>query len=411
MEIPKEYWPPPEKSLLDVLESFQKQLEQQESSVGRGENVSDTEVLRRASGGLALQGIYKTSRVDDVLAKRGKVIRIPDGFKLTGPEQGSLLERKEFSSSAAEAAFTKSMEQLGFSISVCAKAGFWGFNTEDDYSNSSRSEATQQSHSEQGYFSTTKFQYIPLASCYFQKHQLCLSEAALRELQDIEHLLSTTPEEHRPNVMKSRCGSFFSTFGSHVNQGPLHFGGIFWWKVATEGFRAEEWEEMKQQASEALNICIGATYSNFTTSVVGNVEVSQSSLQSSVQGRDGKSAHRGVELYVTSTGGPAGTDSLPQWKSGLVANNSTWCVIDRGFQLIPVWDLILSNHSKDFKSPCQVSSSLRAAYEALTNQSASPMFGEELVSAMEEARVFMEDVKGWDKTVDERKLIIPCSLC
>uniref|UniRef100_A0A8C3J9E1 VLIG-type G domain-containing protein n=1 Tax=Calidris pygmaea TaxID=425635 RepID=A0A8C3J9E1_9CHAR len=406
MEIPKEYWPPPEKSLLDVLESFQKQLEQQESSVGRGENVLDTEVLRRASGGLALQGIYKTSRVDDVLAKRDQVIRVPDGFKLTGPEQGSLLERKEFSSSAEEASFTKSMEQLGFSISVSAQAGFWGFNTEAGVhsSNSSRSEATQ-SRSEQSYICTTKFQYIPLASCYFQKHQLCLSEAALRELQDIEHLLSITPEGDRPSMMKSRCGSFFSRFGSHVNQGPLHFGGIFWWKAATEGFRAEQREEMKQQASKALNSYIGATYSNFTTSVGGNVEVSKSSLQSSVQGRGGKSAHRGVELYVTSTGGPAGTDSLPQWKSGLVANNSTWCVIDRGFQLIPVWDLILSNHSKDFKSPYQVSSSLRAAYEALTNQSASPMFGEELVSAMEEARVFMEDVKGWDVTVDERKLL------
>ncbi|XP_014817730.1 PREDICTED: interferon-induced very large GTPase 1-like, partial [Calidris pugnax] len=405
MEIPKEYWPPPEKSLLDVLEGIQKQLEQQESSVGRGETISDTEVLRRASGGLALQGIYKTSRVNDVLEKRDQIIRIPDGFKLVGPEQGSLIESKDFSSSAEEATFTKSMEQLGFSISVCAQAGFWGFNTEDDYSNSSRSEATRQSRSEQGYICTTKFQYIPLASCCFQKHQLCLSEAALRELQDIEHLLSTTLEGDKSNVMKSRCGSFFRTFGSHVNQGPLHFGGIFWWKAATEGFQAEQREEMKQQASKALNLCIGASYSKFTTSVVGNVEVSQSSLQSSVQGRDGKSAHRGVKLCVTSTGGPAGTDSLPQWKSGLVANNSTWCVIDRGFQLIPVWDLILSNHSKDFKSPCQVSSCLRAVYEALTNQSASPMFGEELVSAMEEARDFVEYVKGWDMMVDERKLL------
>ncbi|XP_009807062.2 interferon-induced very large GTPase 1-like [Gavia stellata] len=407
MDIPKEYWAPPEKSLVDVLESIQKQLEQQESSVGRGENVSDIEVLRRASGGLALQGIYRTSSLADVLAKRDQLIRVPDGFKLAGPEQGSLLERKEFSCSAAEATFTKSMEQLGFSISVSAKARFWGFNIEADvdYSSSSRSEDTHQSHSEQSYICTTKYQYIPLASCYFQKHQLRLSDAALRELQDIEHLWSITQEADRSNMLKSRCASFFSRFGSHVNQGPLHFGGIFWWKASTEGFRAEEREEMKRQASEALNCHIGASYSGFSVSVAADTDISKSSSQASFQGGDRRSAYTAVQVYVTNTGGPSETDSLPQWKLGLVTNNTTWCVIDRGFQLIPVWDVILFNHSSDFKSTYQMSSSLRAAYEALTNYSIGTMFGEELVSTVEEARAFMECVKAWEVTVDEKKLL------
>ncbi|KAM6323517.1 interferon-induced very large GTPase 1-like [Aegotheles albertisi] len=407
MEIPKEYWAPPGKSLVDVLESIQKQLEQQESSVGRGENVSDMEVLRRASGGLALQGVYRTSSLADVLGKRDQLIRAPEGFKLAGPEQGSVLERKEFSSSAAEATFTKSIEQLGFSISVSAKAGFWGFNIEAgvDYSSFSQTEHRHHSRSEQSYFCTTKYQYTPLASCYFQKHQLRLSDTALRELQDIEDLLSITQEADRPNMLKSRCASFFSRFGSHVNQGPLHFGGIFWWKASTEGFRAEQREEVKQQASEALNGYISASYSGFGVSVGAAMDVSKSSSRASSQGRDGRSAHTAVQLYVTHTGGPSETDCLCQWKLGLVANNTTWCVIDRGFQLIPVWDIILFNHSSDFKSIYQMSSSLRAAYEALTNHSVSTMFGEELVSAVERARAFVERVKTWEVKVDEKKLL------
>ncbi|NXI56743.1 GVIN1 GTPase, partial [Chloroceryle aenea] len=349
LDIPKEYWVLQEKSLLGVLESIQKQLEQQESSVGRAENVSDPEVLRRASGGLALQGIYRTSSLADVLAKREQLISVPDRFKLSGPEQGSLFEKKEFSSSAAEATFTKSMEQLGFSISVSAKAGFWGFNVEAglDYSSSSRSESTRQSQSEQSYICTTKYQYIPLASCYFQKHELRLSDAALQELQTLEHLWSVTQEADRPALMESRCRTFFSRFGSHVNQGPLHFGGIFWWKASAEGFRAEQREEMKRQASEALN--------------------SYSRAEAAGEGRDGKSAYKSVQLYVTKTGGPMEVDSLFEWKMGLVTNNTTWHIIDRGFQLIPVWDIILTNHSGDFKSVYQMRSSLRAAYEALTN--------------------------------------------
>lgn len=67
-----------------------------------------------------------------------------------------------------------------------------------------------------------------------------------------------------------------------------------------------------------------------------------------------------------------------------------------------MWDIILFNHSSDFKSIYQTSSSLRAAYEALTNHSVSIMFGEELVSAVEEARAFMECVKAWEVTADER---------
>ncbi|XP_027528443.1 interferon-induced very large GTPase 1-like, partial [Neopelma chrysocephalum] len=408
MEIPKEFWPAQKKPLVDVLESIQKQLEQQESSVGRRENIPDREVLRRASGGLALQGIYRTSRAEDVLAKREQLLRVPEGFQLAGPEQGSLFESKEFFSSAAESTFTRSMEQLGFSISVSAKAGFWGVKLEAGahHSSSSQAEGTHQSHSEQSYFCTTKYQYIPLASCYFQRHQLLLSDGALRELQGMEQLLSLTREEDQPNLLES----FFSRFGSHVSQGPLHFGGIFWWKAFTGGFRAEQREEIKRQTSEALNTFVGASFSGFGASAGGATNVSWSSSQASVQGRVGESSHTEIQLHVFTTGGPSETYSLPQWKTGLVSNNSTWCVIDRGFQLIPVWEVILCNHSRDFQSVHGMSHALRAAYKALTNQSVGTALGEELASAVEEAREFMEIVKTWQGAVDEKKLLMLMTL-
>nr|XP_054508975.1 interferon-induced very large GTPase 1-like [Agelaius phoeniceus] len=407
MEIPKEFWPPPKKPLADMLESIQKQLERQEQSAGRRENIPDTEVLRRASGGLALQGIYRTSRPEDVLAKREQLLRVPEGFQLAGPEQGSLLERKEFSSSAAESTFTKSMEQLGFSMSVSAKSSFWGINLgwRVDHSGSLQSQDTHQSRSEQSYFCTTKYQYIPLASCYFQRHQLRLSDAALRELQDMEQLLSFSQEEDSPTLVKI-CQSFFSRFGSHINQGPLHFGGIFWWKASTEGFRAEQREEVKRQTSEALNSFVGASWGGFGASVEGTLDVSKSSSQASVLGRAAESSHTAIQLYVVNTGGPADTASLPQWKTGLVSDNTTWCVIDRGFELIPVWDVILCNHCGDFKSVGQMSRALRAGYKALTNQSLGMPFGEELGSAVQEARDFMGTVKAWEVTVDEEKLFM-----
>uniref|UniRef100_A0A8C5X2K9 Uncharacterized protein n=1 Tax=Malurus cyaneus samueli TaxID=2593467 RepID=A0A8C5X2K9_9PASS len=300
------------------------------------------------------------------------------------------LERKEFSSSKAESTFRKSMEQLGFSISISAKAMFWGVHLGAgvDHSKSSQSQDTHQSHSEQSNFCATMYQYIPLASCYFQKHQLRLSDAALRELQDMEKLLALTGED-KPTLLKV-CESFFSRFGSHANQGPIHIWGIFWWKASTEGFRAEQWEEMKRQTCEALNSFVRASFRGFRANAVGAVDVSKSSSQASVQRSASKSSHTAIQLCMVNTGGPPDTASLPQWKTGLVSDNTTWRVIDRGFQLIPVWDIILCSHSRDFQSVTQMSRALRAAYKALTNQSIGTAFGEELGSAVQEAKEFQE---------------------
>ncbi|XP_032040425.1 interferon-induced very large GTPase 1-like [Aythya fuligula] len=258
MDIPKEYWAPPGKALLDELVSIQKKQEQWEKSMREGENISEKEVLKRVYRGLALQGI--------------------------------------------------------------------------------------------------------------------------------------------------NC--FFSRFGSHVNQGHVHFGGIFWWKASAEGFGAEQWDEMKQQTSEALNNYVRASFSGFGTKWGVKGDASNSSSKASFQGRDRSSTHTAVQLHVTKTVGPAETDSLPEWKCGLVANNTTWCVIDRGFQLIPMWDIILSNHSSDFKASHQMSSSLRTVYEELKNHSNGVIFGEELASAVEEARAFLEQVKTWEGTVNEKKLLM-----
>uniref|UniRef100_A0A8C3XZC1 MACPF domain-containing protein n=1 Tax=Catharus ustulatus TaxID=91951 RepID=A0A8C3XZC1_CATUS len=314
---------------------------------------------------------------------------------------------REFSSSAAESTFTKSMEQLGYSLSVSGKFAFGGINLGQsaDPSSSSQSQDTHQSHSEQSYFCTTMFQYIPLASCYFQRHQLRLSDAALQELQNMEQILSFTRKVDNPRFLKM-CESFFSRFGSHINQGPLHFGGIFWWKAFTKGFKAKQCEELKHQTSEALNSFVRKSYGDFLESAAGGLDLSKSFSKASAKGRPAECSHSAIQLYVVNTGGPADTASRPQWKTGLVSDNTTWCVIDRGFELIPVWDVILCNHCEDFKSAGQMSRALRDAYRALTNQSIGTIFEEEMSSAVQEARDFMETVKAWEVTVDEGKLLM-----
>uniref|UniRef100_A0A8D0GZN1 VLIG-type G domain-containing protein n=1 Tax=Sphenodon punctatus TaxID=8508 RepID=A0A8D0GZN1_SPHPU len=407
MDVPPEYWVPSQEPLREMVGKMHKQLALVEESVSESENLPDMEVLGWASGGLALQGIYKTSEFTDLLGKREQLVSIPEGFRLLGPEQGPLSEKKEFSSTEAESTFRKSMEQLGFSISVAAKGGFWGFKAEasTDYSKTKESEETHKSRREHTYICTTMYNYVPLASCYFPKDQLRLSSAALQELQNIEQLLNHTLETDTMSLLDSRCGSFFNRFGSHANQGPLHFGGIFWWKASSEGFRSAQLEEVRRQTSEALSSYVGVSFNGFGVSAAVDVSVSKSGSEASLQGTDRKNTQTEIQLFVSKTGGPPGTDSFTSWKSGLLASNKTWSVIDRGSQLIPVWDIILSSHRKDFQDVQHVSSSLKEAYSALTNQNVSPLFGEELVSAIEESRSFLDDLKSWKVTGDEEQLV------
>ena len=154
-------------------------------------NLPDRELVRHASGGLALEGIYKTSDQGSLIKKKEELLCVPREFVLRGPEQGTWMDTKEFTSSQEESTFTQILEKLGFSVTALAKGGGWGISLKADMDQSMHSESKkiQQSHSTHSYFCSTKFSYIPLASFHFPIDQLQLSNAALQELKYIEDLL------------------------------------------------------------------------------------------------------------------------------------------------------------------------------------------------------------------------------
>uniref|UniRef100_G1Q620 Interferon-induced very large GTPase 1-like n=1 Tax=Myotis lucifugus TaxID=59463 RepID=G1Q620_MYOLU len=406
MEIPKEYWPPPEKPLREVMEHMQRQLNLIEGTLSDRQNLTDRDLLRWASGGLALQGIYKTSYQKDLVQKRDELLSVPKEVLLYGPEHGSRMETREFTSSQEESKFTQMTEKLGFSVIASAKGGGWGFSVEAgmDHSKHSESKETQQSRSEHSYFCSTKFSYVPLASCHFPMDQLQFSKAALQELQCIDDLMSQSADTDRFPMLRHRAETFFQRFGSHANQGPLHLGGIYWWKATSEGFRSEQLAEVKQQSAEALNGYIRGSYSGFGLIRAAGVDGSGSHSETATQSTTSQNLQTKVQLSVAQTGGPPEANGFLQWKAGLVASNQTWSVIDRGLQLVPVWDIILSNHRSDFKDPFQVASLLKDNYTALTGITAQIQDGEELLSVGKEARVFLEDVKSWEVSDPEEQL-------
>ncbi|XP_044527466.1 interferon-induced very large GTPase 1-like [Gracilinanus agilis] len=403
MEIPPEYCPISKKPLIEVIENMKRNLSLMEGTFSKRENLPDQELLKRVSGGLALQGIYQTGQSEDLLERREELLSVPENIFLLSPEQGTRMETKEFSSSREESLFTQSMEKLGFTFSFLAKGGGWNLESSTNYTRSSDSREVHRRHSENTYSCLTRFSYIPLACCHFAQDQLYLSRSSLQELKQLEKLLIHS-NGSETQVLKRRCEAFFQRFGSHVNQGPLHLGGIFWWKAVTEGFRSEELHDVKKQASEALDVYIGGSYSGFGVTVAAGMNISNSQSQMSSRNTNSINLQGRFQLSVFQTGGPPEVDSLPQWKAGLVASNCTWCVIDRGYQLVPVWDIILSNHRQDFEDPLQLTHCLIDTYTALTGLHARTQDGEELLSAIDDAKSFLEEVESWEISELQEKL-------
>ncbi|XP_060032948.1 interferon-induced very large GTPase 1-like [Erinaceus europaeus] len=369
------------------------------------QNLPDRDLLRWASGGLALQGIYKTKYQTGLMKMTEELLTVPEEFSFFGPEQGTRMGSKEFSSPQEEAMFTQTMEKLGFSVTTPDKGSCWGFSLNADLEDNKYLEPseTKKTYSEYTYCCLTKFNYIPLASYHFPFDQLQFSKAALQELKQIEDLLGKNADPDSVPLWRSRTEVFFQRFGSHANQGPLHLGGIFWWKVISEGFQSEQLEEVKQQLAETLEIYIRESYSGYWVNFA-EVDASNSFAKIDSHKTNSQNLQAKIQLSVEQTGGPPEANSFCQWKAGLVTSNQTWYVIDRGLQLVPIWDILLSNHRKDFKNPLQVANCLKDSYTALTGLTACSWNGEELLRAKKEVMIFLEDVKSWEVSDPEEQL-------
>ncbi|XP_060223763.1 interferon-induced very large GTPase 1-like [Meriones unguiculatus] len=406
MEIPEECWPMPEVPLREVTEILERHLSHMEQTLAHSQNLSDRDLVRWASGGLALQGIYKTSHQKDLLARREELLSVPKEFSLAGPEHSTWTESKEFSSFQEQAMFTQTMEKLGFSRTSSIKGGGWGLSLEAGVGQSkhTESEDTHQSHSEQSYFCSAKFSYIPLATCHFPIDHLQLSEAALQELKSIEELLDQTTHPDRLLLLRHRAENFFHRFGSHANQGPLHLGGVYCWKAIAEGFKSEQLADVKQQTEESLNIYIKGSYNGFGVKGDASLNMPDSHSKTVSYSKTHRNFQTKVHLSVAQTGGPAKAHGIAQWTTGLVTSNQTWSVIDRGLQLVPIWDIILSSHRSDFKDALQVANCLKDNYTALTGLTVEIQEGEEFLTAKKEARLFLDNVKRWEVSDPEEQL-------
>ena len=339
LQISPHAWIPSDTNLETTVSSLEKSICELEVILQTRTELSDVDVLKNASGGLALQGILLSRNLDDQMQSRDRLLKPPDDILLMGPSLSKFEKIEEFSSQYQEDHFRRSMDKLGYSASASATRDYWGFSGDmgGTYSKPSESEVASEDHQNELYSSTMKYSFVPFASSYFNDSQLLLSDDALKQLKDIENLIISEPKD---SAVQDECQQFFIKFGSHAPKGHLHFGGIYWRKSVSEGFEQKTMRTVKRLQREVVNFKASISFGCF---VGASAEANRSTVEASLSGKYSEDLIRMTTLEVTATGGPPDVSSLPQWKSGMAASNSTWSLIDRGTNTVPVWDIIKVN--------------------------------------------------------------------
>ncbi|XP_068115981.1 interferon-induced very large GTPase 1-like [Hyperolius riggenbachi] len=343
---------PQEKPNGDLIEYLEKDVILKNESFSKRENLTYAGVICYASEGLALEGIFQTKNMEDEVVKREPVLCIPSDIRLAGPEQSSVVQQEEFLSPTEECDFQKTAKNQGLNLHGLVFDHFLvpGLKGSSAHSNSSECEHACQHN----YVCATRYNYIPLASCYLRRDQLRLSQSALSALKDIDKAIFVHANEEN---LARKCTDFFHRFGSHVNSGPIHFGGLFWMKVSMKVDDFNQIKKAKKATSDALHHYMGTSCaafredSDFLLTAPESVDFSKTSK-----------FQEDIQVSIAKTEGPSKAASFLQWKSGLVTSNKTWSVIHRGSQLVPIWTVIKDNHKSNFIDNSKLASCLSKQY-------------------------------------------------
>ena len=343
--------------------------------------LSDSMLLQKVSGGRALQGIYLTKNLEDQLQVRDQLLEVPQNVVITRVAQTTDIT-KHFSSTHQEDEYRKTVEVLGHSATAASMPVY------DDVTLGMGVSKEEQVHQEEEvYASSLKFSTLHVASYSFDSSAFKLSTDAKNDLEEISRVL----RDQKPDSsdVQEACKRFFRRYGSHANRGPLNFGGSLKWKCFSKGFENSEIGIVNQMLSDAVSATSELSFAGFGVTT----EVSMENIKSKFSSDCSKKTLANTHLVVTVEGGPPEAVNLPTWKSGLVANNSTWLLTDRGQKLEAVWDIIKKNQQKELGDVRDV---LRSTWESVIGLTAQHNF---LPTFKFKPDSIIEEVSQWNEEI------------
>ena len=121
--------------------------------------------------------------------------------------------------------------------------------------------------------------------------------------------------------------------------GPFHFGGQYQWQSFSYGI-----DQSDVPIAHKLQTEFTATQSGISKfSDSFPVPASETKITCRSEGKD---LTQLTFIEVETCGGPTEISTIAVWKNWLVADKSSWAIIDRGTEQVPVWEIAETNHTR-----------------------------------------------------------------
>ena len=373
---PKEDWNQSEDgaSLDQIISEFEDIFGKPGQRVFDRHDLSDSELLEKASGGLAMKGILIKNEKDCSQVRR-VVIEVPRHAILKAPI--SKQQEHVFTSTSRVQSdhFQNSLDNMGHSVAASVIARYGGIGAETGVAEKQEEEGNTEleSHEINKYVFREKYFYVPTAVCELDQHTLKLSETVLTELGKLELLIEGTDSEI---AIQDKCEAFLETYGSHINVGTFEFGGIYEWIATYYSKSKVKYETLKTMVQDALTSFVSMSYSSLGISAGGSISGDQVGGHANITETANKSELSKVSLKLTTKGGPQEVSGFfPDWKTGLLQNNSTWSIINRGHDFrkdfVGIWQLI-HNHTNHFRNGDKLAQTLQHTWRLMKDKVLDP---------------------------------------
>ena len=309
--------------LNQVIEQFENAVEVSESYK------SDLEIVKKASGGRALCGIYHSAYNPPKTAER-PLILMPTEVTLGSPNNSQQINYLKFSESMAASKYAHAVKSsstnIGFSV-----GGFVELFAGEAHGSYSSSESQGTSSVKKKTSSVSVLQCVWIATKTFK-----LEQEQMRLSMSARNMARSITEASDPSEAARR---FMNRYGSHFPAGLHSLGGVLFRIVDAESSAKIETSVFTEKAAKELQGQISVGFLGGAFGIRASISGGQSDTSGELQAEE-KKAEAASYRYSFQSMGPAATN--PTTFTKLLANSSTWALIDRGSPLayIPVWELL-----------------------------------------------------------------------
>lgn len=324
------------------------------------EQLTSSEIVTKISSGQILRGYFIHKDITESVVPRKKLINIPEEVQLLAPVMAETFSSKEFFCEKKAGLFDHVAQYWG--VKAATSFGNIGiFNVDIAFSLEKRDEGSRSEVSQTGYTEIKEIVTVPTASFSLENVTHYISSEALDELIKLEQSLLN---DKNGDISSNLCKTFFKAFGTHYFAGMYHFGGRFTRSVICRSETKMTKRDSIKLSKLAMQTGGRGMIEWFTFS--GQVGNEQSKDENKIKYREDE--HYKVEKKIVKCGGPAETDSIPEWKLGLVKYPKTWHIISSDVHKAEwkgVWELLKDELKSNFHDIELFRNTLKKEWEAL----------------------------------------------